>query len=319
MLKELFYKQRSNLEHFFDHLDHESANALFEKIKDSSGVLFFTGIGKSGFVAQKIAATMMSTGTKAFYLPPIDALHGDLAMVSKNDMVLFLSKSGETEELLQLLPFVRKVGAETVAITSNKHSRLTKACDFGIELPCQAELCPFDLAPTISAEIQLLFGDVLAIGLMQEKGFSMEDFAHNHPGGRIGKRASLKVRDLMLDREKSPFCFPQDKLEDVLVDFSAKRCGCLVVVDEEKKLQGIFTDGDLRRALQSKGEKVLKESLSSLMTPAPKHILSSDLAWEAMKMMESDQKSPCMVLPVLEKEGEVVGLIKLHDLIQAGL
>ncbi len=319
MLKELFYKQQNYLNHFFSKLDYSQVETLFEEIKNSSGVLFFTGVGKSGYVAQKVSATMMSTGTKAFYLPPIDALHGDLAMVSKNDMVLLFSKSGETEELLQLLPFLRKIGAKIVAITSNLQSRLSKGADFALELPCVAELCPFDLAPTISTEIQLLFGDVLAIALMQEKQFSLENFAQNHPAGRIGKRASLKVRDLMLDREKSPLCHPHDTLEDVLADFSSKRCGCLVVVDEKKKLRGIFTDGDLRRALQAKGEKVLKEKLSTLMTPAPKHILSEDLAWEAMKMMESDQKHPVMVLPVLEEEGQVVGLIKMHDLIQAGL
>jgi arabinose-5-phosphate isomerase len=318
MLKNLFHKQKEYLEYFFAHFDYEMAEKLFSEIQKSQGVLFFTGVGKSGFVAQKIAATMMSTGTKAFYLPPIDALHGDLAMVSKNDMVILFSKSGETEELLQLLPFLRKVGAKIVAITSNSGSRLNKGADIAIDLPCVAELCPFDLAPTISTEIQLLFGDVLAIALMQEKGFSIENFAQNHPAGRIGKRASLKVRDLMLDREKAPLCRPHDKLEDVLADFSDKRCGCLVVIDEKSRLKGIFTDGDLRRALQAKGEHVLKESLERLMSPAPKHISTEESAWEAMKLMESDQKHPITVLPVLDQD-EVVGLIKMHDLIQAGL
>lgn len=282
------------------------------------GVLFFTGVGKSGFVAQKVSATMLSTGTKAFYLSPIDALHGDLGMLSKDDVLVIFSKSGETEELLHLLPHVRSKGAKTVAVTSNPHSRLMKGADFSIELPCEAELCPFDLAPTISTSIQLLFGDVLAIALMQSKGFSLEEFAQNHPAGRIGRRATVKVKDLMLDQEQTPLCRSDNLLEEVLVDFTNKRCGCLVVVDDSGKLKGIFTDGDLRRALQAKGEKVLKESLGALMSPSPKSIASDHLAIDAMKLMEADQKRPCTVLPVLENN-QVIGLIKMHDIIQAGL
>ena len=241
-------------------------------------------------------------------------------MVSKDDIVAIFSKSGETDELLYLLPTIRNKGARTIAITSNPSSRLVKGSDFSIHLPCVSELCPFDLAPTISTSIQLLFGDVLAISLMKVNGFGLEDFAQNHPAGRIGKRLSVKVRDLMLDEVNAPLCAANKLLEEVLADFTNKRCGCLVVIDEKKKLKGIFTDGDLRRALQAKGEKVLKEKLGNLMTPGPLSIKSEALAWEAMKLMEADQKKPVMVLPVLKDEGgEVVGLIKMHDLIQAGL
>lgn len=319
MLKDLFQKQRSYLNAFYEKLDLKQCEIFCNEMKNCEGVLFFTGIGKSGFVAQKIAGTMMSTGTKSLYLPPIDALHGDIGMVSGKDCLIVLSKSGETEELLHLLPSIRNKGAKIFVITSTRSSQLVKAADFFIELPCVSELCPFDLAPTISTEVQLLFGDVLAIFLMQKKGFSLEKYAENHPAGMIGKRASIKVRDLMLDSNKSPFCSPEDTLEKVLVDFSNKRCGCLVVIDNERRLKGIFTDGDLRRALQAKGEKVLKESLGKLMTPSPKSINADSPAWEAMKLMEADQKHPVMVLPVLEKEDRVVGLIKMHDIIQAGL
>ncbi len=231
---------------------------------------------------------------------------------------MILSKSGETEELLELLPFIRNKGAQIVAIISDGNSRLAKGADFSLVLPCESELCPFDLAPTISTEVQLLFGDVLTIGLMETKGFSLNQYAENHTGGHIGRRSSLLVRDLMLDKERTPICLSEDRLEEVLVDFSDKRCGCLIVIDEKRSLKGIFTDGDLRRALQKKGEKVLKESIGSLMTSAPKSIESKELAWDAMQLMESDQKHPVMVLPVVEKE-EVVGIIKMHDLIQAGL
>ncbi len=319
MLKKLFKKQREALDYFFTHLDIGQCEKVFAEILRCSGIIFFTGVGKSGYVAQKVAATMMSTGTKALYLSPIDALHGDLGVLSGQDLLIIFSKSGETEELLQLLPSVRNKGARVVALTSNVGSRLARAVDLTVELPCHSELCPFDLAPTTSTEIQLLIGDVFAISLMETKGFSLHAFAENHPGGRIGKRVSIKVKDLMLDVSRAPFCFPHDTLESVLVDFSDKRCGCLVVIDEERRLKGIFTDGDLRRALQMKGEKVLQESLENLMVPTPKAIDADALAWEAMKLMEEDQKHPVTVLPVLENQSKVVGLIKMHDIIQAGI
>lgn len=320
MLKELFTKQRRSLEYFFERLDSAQCNHFTQAVLACKGVLFFTGIGKSGFIAQKIAATMMSTGTKALFLPPIDALHGDLGMVSKDDGVLIFSKSGETDELLHLLPPLRNKGASLFALTSNPESRLAKGVDFLVTLPCEQELCPFNLAPTLSTTVQLLFGDALTIALMQSKGFRLVDYADNHPGGHIGRRITVKVKDLMLDKEKAPLCFPHHKLEDVLTEFTDKRCGCLIVTDEKSRLKGIFTDGDLRRALQAKGEKVLKDVVGELMTSSPRTIDKEALAWEALNLMESDQKHPITVLPVVDRERqEVVGIIKMHDLIQAGI
>lgn len=320
MLKELFTKQRHSLEYFFDHLDSSACDPFVQAVLACKGVLFLTGIGKSGFIAQKIAATMMSTGTKAIFLSPIDALHGDLGMVSPDDSVLIFSKSGETDELLHLLPPLRNKGASLFAITSHADSRLAKGVDFHVTLPCDQELCPFNLAPTLSTTIQLLFGDALAIALMQSKGFKLHEYAENHPGGQIGRRITIKVRDLMLDKEKSPLCLPHQRLEEVLTEFTQKRCGCLIVTDEKRRLQGIFTDGDLRRALQAKGEQVLKDAVGNLMTSCPRTIDMEALAWDALQLMESDQKHPIMVLPVLDKEcQEVVGIIKMHDLIQAGI
>ncbi len=318
MLRALFEKQNQHLDYFFAHLDYEKCEALFEKLKACKGVVFFSGVGKSGFIAQKIAATMMSTGSKAFFLPPIDALHGDLGMVGPDDFVLIFSKSGETEELLELLPALCNKGVTSVAITSDSTSRLAKRADLEIVLPCENELCPFDLAPTTSTEIQLLFGDVLTIGLMKARKFSLAEYAKNHPSGRIGKRATVRVKDLMLNFSKTPTCLPEDRLGDVLNEFSDKRCGCLLVVNELKQLQGIFTDGDLRRGLQQKGDQILNERLGDLMTKVPKSIEVDELAWDAVKLMESDQKHPVMVLPV-EEQGAVVGIIKMHDLIQAGV
>lgn len=319
MLRELFTKQKHHLDDFFAHLDIEHCEKIFQIILNCEGALFFTGVGKSGFIAQKIAATIMSTGTKAFFLSPMDAIHGDLGMVTKQDLVLIFSKSGETEELLQLLPFIRNKGAGICAITSDPRSQLAQEACFSLVLPCPHELCPFDLAPTTSTEVQLLFGDVLAIALMQAKKFLMNDYAANHPGGRIGRRATIKVSDLMLASERTPLCSIESRLEEVLVDFTDKRCGCLIVTDENRALKGIFTDGDLRRALQKKGENVLKEKISDLMTHSPKTIEADAMAWEAMQLMERDVQHPVMVLPVLNEEDKVVGIIKMHDLIQANL
>lgn len=318
MLNELLAKEKESLDYFFANIELQRCEILIEKILSSCGVLFFTGVGKSGFIAQKIAATLMSTGTKAFFLHPIDALHGDLGMLSAHDLVLILSKSGETEELLQLLPSLRNKYATIIAVCSVANSRLVKGADFEVILPCKQELCPFDLAPTTSTQIQLLFGDILAMELMERKKFTLNGYAENHPGGQIGRRILFKVKDLM--QNSIPTCNPENRLEEVLLEFTNKRCGCLIVVDEKRRLRGIFTDGDLRRALQSHGASILQTELGQLMSPVPKVIFEDAPAWEAIKLMESDQKHPVMVLPVLEKSsGEVVGIIKMHDLIQAGL
>ena len=319
MFRELFSKQKQHIDYFFAQLDVSACDILLDKVLACQGVLYFTGIGKSGFIAQKIAATMLSTGTKAFFLPPVDALHGDLAMVSKSDLVLILSKSGETDELLSLLPFIRAKGAQILAITSCVSCRLSKASDHTVVLPCENELCPFDLAPTTSTEVQLLFGDALAMAVMKSKGFDRDQFAVNHPGGQIGRRSVLKVRDLMLDRDRTPLCLSHDQLAAILVDFSNKRCGCMIVIDDQRHLKGIFTDGDLRRALQAKGEQILQQKVGTLMTNGPKSISADALAWDALKLMESDQKHPVMVLPVVDESQAVIGIIKMHDLVQAGL
>jgi len=319
MLTELLKKARSHLDAFFDQIDVASLTQIFEIFLGCKGVLFFTGVGKSGLVAQKIAATMTSTGTKALALSPTDALHGDIGIVSKEDVFVILSKSGETEELLQMLPFVRNKGAKLVAVISQEGSRLAKGCDLNIVLPFEKELCPFDLAPTTSTTTQLIFGDILAIALMRAKEFSLNEYASNHPGGQIGRRSTIKVSDLMVKGAELPIASPDKKLEEVLSDFSGKRCGCLIVVDQEKKLQGIFTDGDLRRSLQKHGGQVLSQPLSSLMTSEPRSVASHDLAWDALRLMETDQKRPITVLPVLDADSRVVGLIKMHDLIQSGV
>ncbi len=318
-LKDLFSLQRSYLNAFFDQIDLASVEKLVNRLAHVTGIIFFTGVGKSGYIAQKLAATFVSMGIKAMFLPPTNALHGDLGIVAKDDLFIFLSKSGETEEILSLIPFIRNKGAYTVSVISKKNSRLSKASDESIYLPIEKEICPFNIVPTTSTEVQLIFGDVLAVALMQKKKLTLTEFATNHPAGKIGKELSLKVEDLMLKDEKIPMAHIEQKLKDVLSEMTLKRCGCLIVVDHDKKLEGIFTDGDLRRALQNHGSKVLEYTLKEIKIGHPKTIEPQKLAWEALELMESDQKHPFMVLPVIDHHKQVKGLIKMHDIIQSGL
>lgn len=318
-LRTLFSEKKQYLDYFFDHLNYEAVEQVFAAINGCKGTVLFTGVGKSGIIAKKIATTMVSTGTRSLYVSPLNALHGDLGVVAPGDVCVILSKSGESDELLNLIPFLRNKGARPIAIVSNLESRLAKAAELAVELPLERELCPFGLAPTTSATLQLIFGDVLAVALMHERGFSLDDYALNHPAGSIGKRITLKVSDLMLTGDALPMCGPKDTLGSRLQELSDKRCGCLVVLDEHSKLLGIFTDGDLRRALQSRGSDLVDAKIEDLMTTGCRSIAEKALAWDAMKLMEADQSRPIMVLPTVDGDERVVGLIKLHDILQSGL
>lgn len=319
MLKELLDKQREYTNHFFNTLNLQGIEQIIDILIKCQGTIFFTGVGKSGLIAKKIAFTMVSTGTKASYLSPLDALHGDLGMVSSQDVFIILSKSGESDELVNLIPAIRNKGALIIGAICNSHSRLAAACQHIIVLPFHKELCPFDMAPTTSTTVQLLFGDLLAIALMRYKNFSLDQYALNHPSGRIGKRITLKVKDLMLTNERIPLCSPEDKVVNILVELSNKRCGCILVADSQKHLLGIFTDGDLRRALQKYGGDVLSNQMKHLMIKTPHTIGPDILAWDAMKIMEGDSQKRIMVLPVVDVNQQILGLLHLHDIIQSGL
>lgn len=317
-MKDLLSQYRSTLDHFFTHLQSDQLEAFFQKLLHAKGTLVLTGVGKSGLIAQKIAATLVSTGTKALFLSPSSALHGDIGAAHEGDVLIAISKSGESQELLDLIPFARRKGIETLAMVSRTGSRLEKLSHRTILLPLLRELCPFDLAPTTSTALQLILGDVLAIALMRAKGFSMTDFATNHPAGLLGKKIALRVADLMLKGDAVPRCSPSDKLIDQLHELSGKKCGCLLVVGDQEELQGIFTDGDLRRAIQSKGAAALEHKLGSLMTLSPKTIEQNCLILDAVRMMEEEPSRPITVLPVLEG-ARLAGLIRMHDILQAGL
>lgn len=319
MLKELFEAEREYVNYFFDRFDLKKTEELLNILADSTGVMIFTGVGKSGLIAEKIALTMTSTGSRALYLSPINALHGDIGIVSSQDIFIMLSKSGESEELFNIIPALRNKNVKLIGIVSNLNSRLAKACDHVIYLPVEKELCPFNLVPTTSTVVQMLYGDLLAVALMRMKQFSLDDYALNHPAGRIGKRISLKVQDLMIQGANLPLCFPQDILMNILVELSQKRCGCILIIDQTNQLEGIFTDGDLRRSLEKFGARALEMSMKELMTTSPRSVAPDRLAWESMQLMEIDQTHAISVLPVLNPDHTVAGLIKLHDIVQSGI
>lgn len=318
LIQSLVAELRHHAELLFQQFDCRA----FEKIVDTAmackGAIFLTGVGKSGIIAQKVAMTLSSSGTKAFFLSPQNALHGDLGNVGAGDIVFIFSKSGETAELIELCPALRNKGATLIGVVMNGESRLARACGASFVLPELKELCPFDLAPTTSTLAQLVFGDLLAMAMMRLKNFSLSEFIENHPAGRIGKRKLVKVQDLMISGTKMPVCSPQNPLQDVLVELSRKQCGCVCVLDAEKRLLGIFTDGDLRRSLQRHGERALSLPMSDLMTKTPRTILPSTLAYEALQQMEMDQKRAITVLAVVENE-KCLGVIKMHDILQSGL
>lgn len=319
MLTELIRNERRYLDYFFENLDLKVAEEILELFYHCKGLIVFTGVGKSETIAQKISATLTSTGTRSLFLEPTNALHGDIGILSEQDLFVIISKSGESDELLNLIPFIRNRGTKVIAIVSNGTSRLTLASDIHIVLPLEKELCPFDLVPTVSAQIQIIFGDLMTVGLMRLKNFSLDEYAQNHPAGRIGRRISIKVSDLMVGHSSLPICRPGDKVINTLVELSKKRCGCVLVANEERKLEGIFTDGDLGRALTSGGPAALEESIGSLMVPNPKCIRPEALAWEALKTMEADQKNPITVLAVTDSSDKILGLIRMHDIVQAGI
>jgi arabinose-5-phosphate isomerase len=316
-MRTLIAEQQRYVNHFFEQVDADRVNDAAQRLINCRGTCYVTGVGKSGIIAQKMAASFASIGTRSLFLHPLDALHGDAGMAESGDVAILLSKSGESNELMALAKQLRHKQVELIAAVCEPQSRLAHMADLTVVLPLQRELCPFNLMPTISATVQLLFGDLLTQAVMRAKQVQLDAYAANHPGGQIGIRASLYVRDLMLKGDQLPIASPEVTLQEALPEFSAKRCGCLLVV-ERHQLVGIMTDGDLRRALQKHAGQVLQQQLSTLMTPAPRTVRSDLMAWETLQLMESNPQRPITVMPVVD-DGKLVGLIKMHDILQAGI
>jgi arabinose-5-phosphate isomerase len=300
-------------------LDATQVNSVINLLSACRGKVVLLGVGKSGIIAQKIAATMTSTGTAALHLHPSDALHGGLGIVRGEDVVIVLSNSGETDEVVEMLPFLKQRRVPIVAIVGNVNSTLAKKADAVLDASVDQEACPLNLAPTTSTTVALAIGDALAMTLMKVKGLTLDDFAVNHPAGRLGKRLTLRVDDLMHGGKQNPMINTGATWVDIVRAISDGGLGAVNVVDQEGHLAGIITDGDLRRAIQ-RLEHAALETLTGdeIMTKNPVVAAPELLAYDALRLME-ERPSQISVLPVVDDKRMCVGLIRLHDIVRSGL
>jgi len=288
-----------------------------EMILASPGRVVITGMGKSGLICQKIAATMASTGTPALFLHPAEGIHGDLGMLMKGDVVVAVSNSGETEELTRILPVIKRMGLPLVAMAGNPRSTLARAGDVFIDISVSEEACPLGLAPTASTTATLAMGDALAVALLLKRGFREEDFALFHPGGALGKRLLLRVEDLMHAGGDVPLVSDVTPLKEALFEITSKKLGVTGVIDDAGQLLGVFTDGDLRRSIEL-GLDVLNRPIAEFMNRTPKRILRSNLAAKALQRMEEFSITSLFVFES-DESAAPVGIIHLHDLLRAGV
>jgi arabinose-5-phosphate isomerase len=279
------------------------------------GRIIVTGIGKSGHIAHKIAATLASTGSPAFFMHPSEASHGDIGVITKKDVIIALSNSGNTAEILAILPVIKLLGVPLISITGNPNSTIAKIADINLDASVAREACPLGLAPTSSTTATLALGDALAVALIELRGFTTEDFARSHPGGMLGKRLLLRVDNLMRKDQAIPKVNEDTPLSEALIEITNKRMGMTIVVNKEEKLQGIFTDGDLRRVID-KGLDIHKTKISSVMTTNCKTISLGILAAEAIQIMEQHQIT---ALIVVDKNDIPIGVVHMHDLLKSGL
>ena len=300
----------------------EGALELLERCSDRKAKLVITGVGKSGIVARKIAATFSSIGLMALYLNPLDALHGDLGVVAPDDVCLLLSNSGETSELLEVLPHLKRRGTARIALVGRAESSLARGSDVVLEASVDREVCPLNLAPTASTAVAMAIGDALAAVWMERRGISPADFALNHPAGSLGKQLTMTVADLMVPVERLKPLHVDAVLTDVISHLTADGVGACWVCDprDDTKIYGLITDGDLRRALQSHSPSDWgRLDAADLMTIDPITVNSDMLAIAAMEQMECNRRKAIGVLPVVGESCEMQGLLRLHDLVQAGL
>jgi arabinose-5-phosphate isomerase len=296
-----------------ERLDHRFTEAV-DLLYGCTGKAVVSGMGKSGLIGQKIAATMASTGTPAFFLHPAEGIHGDLGMLARRDALIAISNSGETEELLKLLPFVKRLNIPVIAMTGRAQSTLAKNSEVVLDVSVPEEACPMGLAPTASTTATLAMGDALAIALLQKRGFKEEDFAQFHPGGTLGRRLLLKVRDLMHQGAAIPQVSGQASAHHAILEMTAKKLGMTTVVDQAGQLLGIITDGDLRRVLE-KGMDLATARAGDLATKRPKTIGPDELAAKALQIMEQYS----ITALVVEESGRIAGIIHLHDLLKSGV
>ncbi len=285
---------------------------LLWKVK---GRVIITGVGKAGIIGQKISATLASTGTPSVWVHSGEAIHGDLGRITKDDVVLILSNSGESEEVIKLLPVLKKIGTPIIAMTGRPNSTLARYSDIVLNIAVEREACPLNLAPTTSTTAMLAMGDAIAVCLIELRKFRHDDFALYHPGGSLGKRLLLKVKDIMRTGERCPLVSPDTLVKDVLVAITSAKAGAAIIVDRRGKLKGIFTDGDLRRHIEE-NQDLLYRKVKEVMTQNPVSINEEELAISAMQEMERRKIDE---LPVVDSKNKVVGILDIQDLLSAGL
>ncbi|NOZ68992.1 MAG: KpsF/GutQ family sugar-phosphate isomerase [Deferribacteres bacterium] len=305
----------------------EAVNSLIDRIDETfvraietmyscTGRVVVTGMGKSGIIGKKIAATLASTGTPAFFLNPAEGSHGDIGMVKKDDVILCISNSGETEEIIRILPTFKRLNLKLIAMTGNAGSTLARVSDIVLDVSVREEACPMGLAPTASTTAALAMGDALAITLLNKRGFTEDDFAIIHPGGNLGRRLLLTVGDIMHTGDVIPVVAPETLMKDAIIEISSKRLGMTTVADSDSRLLGIITDGDLRRGLERWGEEFFSFRAEDAMTRRPKTVTRDTLAAKAVALME---QYSITVLIVAGEEDSIEGVVHLHDLLKAGI
>jgi len=290
--------------------------SLCSNILQIKGKLILMGIGKSGHIAQKISATLSSTGTSSFFIHPTEAAHGDLGMINKKDAILLLSNSGETKEIIEILPALKRSTADIFTLTNNDQSTIAKAGRINLVINAEEEACPLNLAPTSSTTIALVFGDALAIALLEARGFSKDDFAKSHPAGQLGKKLTTLVQDLAATNEKAPIVNEAISLKDALIEVTEKKLG-VTLVSDSKKVVGIFTDGDLRRCLNDDVD-LNKTPIKDVMTTNFKSIKCNDLAIDAAEIMEKN-KIFSLVVNSSTNQADIIGIITIHPMLEAGI
>ncbi|MFV2060487.1 MAG: KpsF/GutQ family sugar-phosphate isomerase [Gammaproteobacteria bacterium] len=315
LAKAVIQTELNEIQQLLNRLD-DSFTQACQLMFGCKGRIVVIGMGKSGHIGSKIAATLASTGSPAFFVHPGEASHGDLGMITKNDVVLAISNSGETDEILTIVPLIKRLGVPLISLTGNSKSHIASQANVNLDVSVTSEACPLGLAPTSSTTVALVMGDALAIALLDTRGFTADDFALSHPGGRLGKRLLLHVNDIMHTDTDIPIVQSNVLLSQALMVMTEKKLGMTTIVDADGKLIGIFTDGDLRRVFESDDINLNKTTINDVMIKNCKVIYQDQLAAEALQIMESKSIN---ALPVVNQDNEVIGALNMHDLLRAGV
>ncbi len=313
--KKVLKTEAAAIEGLIERIDSSFQDAV-DIIYASKGKVIVTGMGKSGLIGKKIASTLASTGTPAFFMHPAEASHGDLGMVSSEDVVIAISNSGETDELVGLIPFLKRFNVQLIALTGETNSTLSRVADVNLDITVKEEACPIGIVPTASTTASLAMGDALAVALLTKRGFKEEDFASFHPRGSLGKKLFVKVRDLMHTGEALPLILPEESMTGAVMEISSKRLGIAIVEGKDQRIAGIITDGDVRRGIEKWGKALFDMQAREVMSKNPRTISAEELAAKALSVME---KHSITVLVVPDDRGRLEGIIHLHDILRKGI